>query len=304
MIRSMTGYGRAEAAGARLVVAAECKSLNHRTLDIAMRLPRSMAELELEARKLVQGALTRGRVEVSVTAATAAETARHALTVDILQAKEYEAAARRLAAELGLPGEPGLEWLLAQPGVLTRDEPESGREATPEAARATLDEQGALLREALRRALAELVARREAEGAALAAELRALLAGLEGHVQAMAARAPEAQARRAARLRERVQALLGGASLDEARMAQEIALLADRADITEELARLRTHLAEFARHLDTGGAVGRPLDFLIQEINREVNTVGSKADDLELSQAAIAAKSALEKLREQVQNLE
>ena len=302
MIRSMTGYGRGEASGARLVVTAECKSLNHRTLDIAMRLPRSMSELELEARKLVQGALTRGRVEVSVSTASVVQSARHALSVDILQAKEYDAAARRLGAELGVPGEPTLEWLLAQPGVLTREEPsEAGHEATPDEA---LAEQGALLREALRRALAELVTRREAEGTALAAEMRALLAGLDVHVQSMVGRAPEAQARRAARLRERVQALLGGAALDEARVAQEIALLADRGDITEELARLRTHLAEFARHLDAGGAVGRPLDFLIQEINREVNTVGSKADDLELSQAAIAAKSALEKLREQVQNLE
>jgi uncharacterized protein (TIGR00255 family) len=120
----------------------------------------------------------------------------------------------------------------------------------------------------------------------------------------MAGRAPAALERKEQRLRERVQALLGAQPLDEGRLATEVAMWAEKSDITEELARLRAHMAELARLLDEGGAVGRTLDFLIQEMNREVNTVGSKADDLELSQAAIAAKSTLEKLREQAQNIE
>jgi uncharacterized protein (TIGR00255 family) len=123
-------------------------------------------------------------------------------------------------------------------------------------------------------------------------------------VEHIVARAPAAQERRAARLRERVQALLGDTPLDEGRVATEVAALAERADITEELARLRVHLGELRVLLDGGAAVGRTMDFLIQEINREVNTVGSKADDLEISQAVIAAKSTLEKIREQVQNIE
>ena len=120
----------------------------------------------------------------------------------------------------------------------------------------------------------------------------------------MAARAPAAVTRREERLRERIRSLLGGAGVDEARILTEAAVWADKGDITEELTRLRAHLAEWALVLDKGGPVGRPLDFLLQELGREVNTVASKADDLELSQAALAGKGVLEKMREQVQNLE
>jgi uncharacterized protein (TIGR00255 family) len=120
----------------------------------------------------------------------------------------------------------------------------------------------------------------------------------------MVGRGPAALERKQQRLRERVQALLGSQPLDEGRLATEVAMWAEKSDITEEVARLHAHMGEFTRLLDEGGPVGRTLDFLIQEMNREVNTVGSKADDLELSQAAIAAKSTLEKLREQVQNIE
>jgi uncharacterized protein (TIGR00255 family) len=120
----------------------------------------------------------------------------------------------------------------------------------------------------------------------------------------MAARGPAAIERKQQRLRERIQALLGATPLDEGRLAAEVAMWAEKTDVSEEMARLRAHLDEFTRLLDAGGAVGRTIDFLIQEMNREVNTVGSKADDLELSQAVIAAKSTLEKLREQAQNIE
>jgi uncharacterized protein (TIGR00255 family) len=141
-------------------------------------------------------------------------------------------------------------------------------------------------------------------GAALAVELRALHASLAATVEQVAARLPVALARRTERLRERMRALLGDALVDEGRLATEVAVWAERTDIGEELARLRAHLEQFALTLDKGGPVGRPFDFLLQEMNREVNTVAAKADDLDLSQAAIAAKGVLEKLREQVQNLE
>jgi uncharacterized protein (TIGR00255 family) len=161
-----------------------------------------------------------------------------------------------------------------------------------------------LLQAALSRALDELVYRRTAEGERLAQELRSLHAELTAIVDTMAARAPAAVARREERLRERIRTLLGGAGVDEARILTEAAVWADKGDITEELTRLRAHLAEWALVLDKGGPVGRPLDFLLQELGREVNTVASKADDLELSQAALAGKGVLEKMREQVQNLE
>jgi len=294
MIRSMTGYGRAEMAGARLSLSVECKSLNHRHLDIALKLPRVLSALELDARRIIQSAVQRGRIEVSVSIAPVEGASSTNLAVSLPQARAYVDAARQIGEHLELAGEPTLEWLLEQPGVISREEQ----------AQLSAEEGWPLLHDGLAKALAELRSRREAEGAALDKELRALLAAMAEHAGVVAARGPVALQRKQQRLRERIQALLAGTPLDEARVATEVAMWAEKSDVTEELARLRAHLGEFARLLDEGGAVGRTLDFLIQEMNREVNTVGSKADDLELSQAAIAAKSTLEKLREQVQNIE
>lgn len=294
MIRSMTGYGRAEVAGARLSLSVECKSLNHRHLDIALRLPHALSALELDARRVVQGAVQRGRVEVSVAVAPLDGAPSTDLTINLAQARAYIDMARRAGDDLKLGGIPTLQWMLEQPGVISREEqaPLSPEEGWP------------LLHDGLAKALAELCVRRNTEGAALDKELRALLAVMREHVGVMTARGPAATDRKQQRLRERIQALLGATPLDEGRLATEVAMWAEKSDMTEELARLRAHMDEFTRLLDEGGAVGRTLDFLIQEMNREVNTVGSKADDLELSQAAIAAKSTLEKLREQAQNIE
>lgn len=294
MIRSMTGYGRAEVSGPRISAAVECRSVNHRHLDISLKLPRALAVYEPDARRLIQAALQRGRVDVSATLTPAGGGGGTTLSVNTAQAREYATAARAVADELRLTATLRVEWLLAQPGVLTRDtEP------------AVAPEEGwALVAQALEAALADLVARREAEGKALAQELGALHETLEAQMALVAARVPVAQTRRMTRLRERIQALLGEIPVDEGRLATEVAALAERADITEELARLRVHLGDLRARIDEGGQVGRPLDFLIQEINREVNTVGSKADDLEISQAVIAAKATLEKIREQVQNIE
>ena len=294
MIRSMTGYGRAEIAGVRLSLSVECKSLNHRHLDIALRLPRALSALELDARRVIQGAVQRGRVEVSVSLAPLEGAPSADLTINMAQARAYIDMARRAGDELKLGGIPTLQWMLEQPGVISHEEQ----------APLSPDEGWPLLHDGLAKALAELRARRDTEGTALDKELRALLAAMGEYVGVMAARGPAAAERKQQRLRERIQALLGATPLDEGRLATEVAMWAEKSDITEELARLRAHMDEFARLLDEGGAVGRTLDFLIQEMNREVNTVASKADDLELSQAAIAVKSTLEKLREQAQNIE
>jgi uncharacterized protein (TIGR00255 family) len=220
------------------------------------------------------------------------------VVTDAALAREYVAQARALAAALGDLG-PGaaipLEWVLSRPGVVRVEETEVAAET---------EMPWSLLEPALARALDELVDRRDAEGERLAQELRSLHAELGAIVVTMAARAPAAAARREERLRERLRALLGAAGADEGRIITEAAVWADKTDITEELTRLRAHLAELALVLDKGGAVGRPLDFLLQELGREVNTVASKSDDLELSQAALAGKGVLEKMREQVQNLE
>jgi uncharacterized protein (TIGR00255 family) len=199
-----------------------------------------------------------------------------------------------LGDALALRGAPTVEWLLERPGVVTLGEPEA---IAPEAG-------WPVLAEALARTMEELVARREAEGGALAKELAALSEALAAEVERMAQRVPAALAQRAARVRERIKALLDEHPLDEGRLAMEAAVWADKTDISEELARLKAHLSQFTGLLKEGGPVGRTLDFLVQELNREANTVASKANDLELSQLALAAKGHLEKIREQVQNVE
>lgn len=294
MVRSMTGFGRAEARGESIAVTVEARSVNHRHLDVALRLPRTLSSLELDARRLVQGRLERGRIDVAVQVTPVAGAATQRVHVDTALAREYLARAQALGIELGLAGAPTLDWLLERSGVVHLEDAEPAEPVAP----------WPILAHALGQALDELVARREAEGERLVEALRSLHAELATAVQTMTARAPAASARREQRLRERLRDLLAETTVDESRIVTEAAIWADKTDLTEELARLRAHLAEFTLALDKGGPVGRALDFLIQELNREVNTVGSKADDLELSQAALAAKGVLEKIREQVQNLE
>ena len=294
MVRSMTGFGRAEVTGESIAVTVEARSVNHRHLDIGLRLPRTLASLELDARRLVQSRLERGRVDVTVQVTPLAGTSTQRVQVDGGLAREYAARAAAMAAELGMAPVSGIEWLLERPGVMRLEDAEPAAPAAP----------WPLLERALSEALDELVERRTAEGERLVEALRTLHADLGSNVDVMASRAPAAAARREQRLRERLRSLLADTAIDESRLLTEAAIWAEKSDVTEELARLRAHLAEFSLALQKGGPVGRALDFLIQELNREVNTVGSKADDLELSQAALAAKSALEKIREQVQNLE
>jgi uncharacterized protein (TIGR00255 family) len=294
MIRSMTGFGRGEALGEALTLIVEARSVNHRHLDIALRLPPALGSLELEARRLVQARLERGRVDIVAQVTPLGGAAGQNVRVNTALAHRYLDEARALARAMSLAEAGMLGWLLDRPGVIQVEEA-----APPEPAALW-----PLLAGALGDALDALVARRTAEGASLAAELRALAADLAHQGHAMAARAPLAAARRGERLRERLRALLADSPIDEARVVTEVAVWAQKTDVTEELTRLRVHLDEFVLMLDKGGPVGRSLDFLIQELNREVNTIAAKADDLELSQAALAAKGLLEKVREQVQNLE
>ena len=294
MIRSMTGFGRAEVAGERVVVAVEAKSVNHRHLDVVFKMPRSLNALETEARRLVQERLERGRVEVHVSVTPTASTVSRNVTLDVPLARAYVDVGRRLGDELAMPDGPSLAWVLERPGVVRLED----AEALP------AEDEWPVVAEALRQSVADLLARRETEGEALAAHLRTLHEALIAEVERVASRLPAAAARREERLRERIQRLVGEAAFDQTRVLTEVAIWAEKSDIAEELARLGSHLEQFALMLKDGGAIGRPLDFLIQELNREINTIGSKADDVEISQAVMAAKGILEKVREQVQNLE
>jgi uncharacterized protein (TIGR00255 family) len=289
----MTGFGRAEGSGDTFALTVEVRSVNHRHLEVAIRLPRALLALEADARKLVASRLERGRVDLTVQLA-AAGTAVQRVVADPALAREYLGEARSLGRELGLDREVPFEWVLERPGVVRVEdvEPPNVPALWPP------------LADALGRALDALIAQRMTEGTALGAELAALGAELRRIVADIGARAPSAVARREGRLRERLRLLVGEVAIDESRILIEAAAWADKTDVTEELARLGAHLEALKAMLDKGGPLGRSLDFLIQELHREVNTVGAKADDLEVSQAVIAAKGIIEKMREQTQNLE
>jgi uncharacterized protein (TIGR00255 family) len=295
LILSMTGFGRAEGASDAFLVTVEARSVNHRHLDVALRLPRALAALEAQLRKLVASRLDRGRVDVSVQLAPHPERAAPRVVVDPVLARDYTAQARALGRELGLTADVSLAWLLDRPGVLTVVEELEPPEPTA---------LWPVLEDAASRAIALLIIQRATEGTALGAELRALLADFEQEVERAAAHAPAAAARREERLRERLRALVSDLGIDESRILIEAAAWAEKTDVTEELTRLRAHLTQVRAMLEKGGPVGRQLDFVIQELGREINTLGSKADDLDVSQAVIAAKGLLEKMREQIQNLE
>ncbi|MGE5552690.1 MAG: YicC/YloC family endoribonuclease [Betaproteobacteria bacterium] len=292
MVRSMTGFGRGEAVQGRYRVTVEARAVNHRFLDVAPRLPKAATGFEDKVRAMVAGRLSRGRVEVFVSLEEAEEVPRP-VRVDIPLARGYREALEELRAALALPGETTLEMLLNMPGVVAVEET-----TDPE----TL---GEALQEALTLALEELVRMREAEGLRLRADLEQRLATVGGAVETIAARAPAVVEEYRTRLEERVREVLGNFPVDEGRLLQEVALVADRISIAEEVVRLRSHLSEAAAILaGDEAAVGRKFDFLVQEMNREINTIGSKANDVQIAREVIAVKAELEKIREQVQNIE
>jgi len=290
----MTGFGAAEvrAKGRRLQV--EIKAVNgRRGLDVQIALPRELRSLEAEVRSLVQPAMTRGNlmVDVASRAEASAEASAFRIDPDRLRAahREVEAAARAA----GLKGEVPLEMLLRLPGVV--------RESQPEAEAAAL--QGPLL-DAVTQALEAFQKARTREGAFLVKDLKARFTAIGRGARAVAARKKDhARLHREALLRRLKETGLD-LPVDDERLAKELAFFADRSDISEELTRLAAHLQEAGRLLGSKTPIGRNLDFLLQEIGREVNTVGSKANDLEITRRVVAMKTELEKIREQAQNLE
>jgi uncharacterized protein (TIGR00255 family) len=288
----MTGYGRgvAEQDGRRATV--EIRSVNHRFLDLKLRGMPAPPALEEQIAARVRAAIERGAVTVSVhVAAPAAGHPGEAIArIDPAAAQRAHDMLAELAARLGLAG-PDLALVLAQPGVVVSTE-------------AAGDEPDPRVVAALDAALAQLDRMRSTEGQALAAELAARLGELTALRASIAGLAAAVPAQLARRLTERVRRLLEDAELDPGRIAQEVAVLADRADVTEELVRLASHIDQARALLAGPGAVGRRLDFLVQEIGRELNTIGSKSTSAEITSAVVDAKAVLEKIREQAQNVE
>jgi uncharacterized protein (TIGR00255 family) len=289
----MTGYGSAEGVvrGGRLAV--EIRTVNHRYYSPQVKLPADLAALEGQVREWLRRGVERGHV--TVTARWLEPPAGSGgVVVDVERARQVVAAARELKKRLRLKGDVDLAFVARQPEVLAvaADGGMDGEAVWAEVA------------PIVERALEGVVAMRVREGAALARELGARLDALEAAARAIEARAPARLEAERARLQRAVADLAGGVALDEQRLAVEIALLADRLDITEELVRLRAHLAACREALHADGAVGKRLGFLAQELGREVNTIGAKANDAAIAQATIAMKGELEKLREQLENLE
>jgi uncharacterized protein (TIGR00255 family) len=288
---SMTGFGAAEGPAGKGQLRVEIRTVNHRFFNPAFKMPGELASLEAELRERLKREFARGHIAVSVRWADGGRSGG-TLQLNVERAREAMARLRELQTAVGISGEISLELLARQMDVLSIDEPESApiswADVEPVVAQAAL----------------ECRAMRRREGDALGAELGRRLEAIDQLGAAVEERAPERLVRERDRLRASVSQLLDGRSMDEARVAQELALHADRLDITEELVRLRAHLAAARDALRLEDAVGKQLGFLAQEIGREINTIGSKANDATIGQLAIAMKGELEKFREQVENLE
>ncbi len=291
-MKSMTGYGKGVAArdGRELVI--ELKSVNHRFLDVGIRVPRSLGCTEDTIRKVLNSRLSRGHVDVFISYRNTREDAK-AVRVDTQLLTAYVTAARQAPAHLGLEDDLTLANVLRLPDVT---------EIVP--AEEDADALIALAGEATDAAVDALETMRAAEGERLKAALTSGVDAMAAYREQILTRAPLVVEDYRRKLTERIEAVLSDTEIDRARLATEIALFADRACIDEELVRLQSHITQFRAYLEASEPIGRKMDFIIQEMNRECNTIGSKANDTELTNAVLLCKAEIEKLREQIQNVE
>jgi len=288
----MTGFGSAEDRVLRGRLRVEIRTVNHRYFNPQLKLPADLAGVEIEMRERLRQLLERGHVAVTARWVEGPGPDRE-VTIDLTRAKQVVAAAQQLKKKLKLKGNVDLAFVARQPDVLT-------------ATNGTIEQavQWTDVQPIVERAARDVVAMREREGQALASELNGRLDALEAASQTVEAQAPARLKAEHERLKQAVAELTAQTSVDEQRLALEIALLADRVDITEELVRFRSHAAAARAALRSDRAVGKQLGFLAQELLREVNTMGSKANDARITQTVIAMKGDLEKFREQLENLE
>lgn len=292
---SMTGFGRGESVGGGKRWTIEIRSVNHRYLDVNIKFPRFYTLLEERIKKEIAVLHSRGRIDLYINVEDEQETAS-AFKVDLLQAREYYKCLIAIKNELGLEGQPDLTMLAANRDLISS--------LTTEYDPATVEIQWPFLRKALHVALDECQDMRASEGLVLKQDLLERLAAFETIVAEIDGAVPDLLARRQAALKERLAVLLQDVNVDPARLAQEAAILADRVDITEELVRLRSHITQFRDFLNMTEPVGRRCDFLLQEFLREVNTIASKVNNSSTAHLTVDMKNELEKMREQIQNLE
>lgn len=290
----MTGFGEAEIETDIGVLRAEIRTVNHRFLSLNVRNPSALDRFEPKIREWLKGELSRGHINVTYRLEGTEAEEGPTLGLDVDRARQYLRIFQELGRELDLPGEVTLEMMARQPDLVVREQAEAP-EVPEEAVRAVTHD-----------AARAVVAMREVEGRNLRRDLEERLEGIAGALEVVAERAPERLIRERDRLRRAVAELASDAAVDEDRLGREIALLADRWDIGEEIVRLRSHIDHFREMLDESSAepVGKRLSFLVQEMHREANTIGSKANDAEIEHRVVAIKNEIERLREQVDNVE
>jgi uncharacterized protein (TIGR00255 family) len=292
MIKSMTGYGKSESDSDLGKCTVEIRSVNHRYGEISIRMPRGFLSMESEIKRLIAAVLKRGKIDVFVQwEESSAAGAIPQADTDL--ARGYAALFRSLSTELGLSEQIPLSLVISQKGVLK----DAGK---------NIDESECLpqLVNTVKAAIDAIDAMRIREGLALSTDILERRAQLAEWVEQISSRSPLVVAEYHAKLKTRLDQLLDGAAVDEGRLAQEVALMADRCDVTEELVRLNSHFIQFDETLQLAEPVGRKLDFMMQEMNREINTIGSKSNDSGVTSLVIKIKAEMEKMREQIQNIE
>jgi uncharacterized protein (TIGR00255 family) len=291
-MQSMTGYGRSEVRHAHLALTVEARSVNHRYLDIALRYPRIYAPLEARMKQRVSAYCTRGRIDITLVPQESTE-ARRALLLDHTLAQQYYDALQRLQESLGLPGTIDLSLMASLRDVFRVEE-----------ASADVENDWDIIAQGLDAALQALQTMRRQEGEVLRRDFSQRLQAMAQHSQSIRQRVPQVVVEYQQRLEQRVKELFAQFELDPNRVAQEAILFAERSDITEELTRLDAHMQACTHLLSSSEAVGRKIEFLVQEMHREVNTIGSKSNDTVIAHSVVELKSELERMREQGQNIE
>ena len=292
MIRSMTGYGRAVQTIDGREITVELRSVNNRYLDCTVKLPRMFSFAEDSVKNRVKAAVSRGKVDVYI-GVNALQTADVQVAVNRPVLESYLAALRQIETEYGVRDDVTVMSLARLPDVFSVEKTQEDEQKLTQDILSVAEE-----------AISRYNAMRETEGAALETDLRGRAATILERVALVEQRSPATVAEYRERLRQKMQEVLQNTAIDEGRILQEAAIYADRIAVDEETVRLRSHLAQLGDMLTKGGAIGRKLDFLLQELNRETNTIGSKCNDLELSNIVVDMKAELEKIREQTQNIE
>ncbi len=292
MIRSMTGYGHYEYQDEEIRMSVEIKSVNHRYCDVYIRMPRLLNCFEDKIRSLIAEKLTRGKIDVFINWENIGEGVKE-VVLDEGLAHAYYQAMSKLAVNLGLRDDISASSLVRFPEILRVEKKEEDEKTI-----------WLVLKKAVNSAVDMLVSMREAEGEKLRISLKEICGIIYDSTLVISERAPLVVVEYKEKLKARINELMETNTVDETRIAMEIAIFADKCSINEELVRLKSHLDQFVSILKTTGPIGKKLDFLLQEMNREVNTIGSKANDIEVTKSVVDLKSEIEKLREQIQNIE